>query len=209
MEPNAQSGPKSRLKEQLDNLTEREQMLLKVMLGVFALLALSVVIFLAQQATVELEERTARYQTALDLIATEGPSFVEQEVDDDDGDFTHADLFTDEVLQDNPVQLRGEVAAHAEAVGVSVSSYDTDEQPLGGNGFGDDDNGGPLVIERQLQIDVRNAEMDRLVEMLHRIEESRDPMVITRIDMRSVRDDGHVRALVSVATYEYGDDEES
>lgn len=208
MQSSGQTDPVSRLKEALDNLTERERMLLKVMFGVFAVLALSVVVFLAQQSTADLEEETIRYETALELLATEGPAFAEQQAESsEDEALTHADRFTEEVLRDNQVQLTSDIAAHAAAVDVNVSSYDTDEQPLGEDNFGEEE--GPMIIERQLQIDIRGAEMDRLIEMLHRIEESRDPIVIKRLDIRSVREEGQVRALVAVSTFEYGDEGES
>lgn len=192
--------------EMLDNLTERERLLLKAMFGVFAVLAVFVIIGLAQRSVAELEEETVRYETALDLLARAGPDFAAaQHGGGDDDEFTRADLFTEEVLEDNEVQLTSYVASHASAVDVSVSSYDVDEHPLGSRG----EDEGPLIEERQLRVDIRNAEMDRFIELLHRIEESREPVVIKRIDVRSVRDEGKVRALLVVSTFQYGDEEES
>lgn len=200
----ADSGGISRLREMYADLTDREQMLLKAMLGVFAVLAVAVVVGLVQQSIGELEEETAQYRTALNLIAEQGPAYVETQREGEDPDqVTRADLFTDEVLEDNTVQLTSSVASHAEAVGVSVSSYDTDEQPIGG------DDEGPLIIERQLTVDIRGAGLEQFLELLHRLEESREPMVIKRLDVRSVREPGNVRALLVVATYQYGDEEES
>ena len=189
----------------LDNLTERERMWLKVMLGVFVALAIFAAIALFQRSVGELEEETARYAAALDLLATQGPRFAAAQAGGTGDEFTRADLFTEEVLQDNPMQLTSYVASHASAVDVPVSSYDVDEQPLGSRG-GDD---GPLIEERQLRVDIRNAEMDKFIELLHRIEESREPVVIKRIDVRSVRDEGKVRALLVVSTFQYADEEES
>ncbi len=210
MTTDGQQSPVSKLKEQFDNLTDREQMLLKVMLGVFAVLALGVMVFLAQQSVVELEEETSRYRSALDLMADGGAAYIQDEAtaDTDDADsLSKADLFTEEVLRDNPVQLTSYVAQHASAVDVSVSSYDTDEHPLGSDTAGDDE--GPIVVERQLTADIRGAEMERFVELLHRIEESREPIIIKRIDVHSVGDVGEIRALLIVSTFEYGDEEES
>ena len=191
-------------KSVLDNLNERERMLLKAMLGVFVLLGLFVIVGLAQRSVSELEVETAQYQTALDLLAAEGPAFLAAQQGTDEDEMTRADLFTEEVLQDNQVQLTSYVASHASAVNVSVSSYDVDEQPLGSRG----DDSGPLIEERQLRVDIRNAEMDKFIELLHRIEESREPVVIKRIDVRSVRDEGKVRALLVVSTFQYADEDE-
>lgn len=191
-------------KSVLDNLNERERMLLKAMLGVFVLLGLFVIVGLAQRSVSELEMETAQYQTALDLLAAEGPAFLAAQQGTDEDEMTRADLFTEEVLQDNQVQLTSYVASHASAVNVSVSSYDVDEQPLGSRG----DDSGPLIEERQLRVDIRNAEMDKFIELLHRIEESREPVVIKRIDVRSVRDEGKVRALLVVSTFQYADEDE-
>ena len=204
-ESSEQSNPVDRLKEAYDGLTDREQVLLKAMFGVFAVLALSVVVFLAQQSVVELEEETARYQTALQLLAAEGPAYAREQAggDTDTDDWTRVDLFTDEVLRDNPISLTSYVERNASAVGVNVTNYDPHEEPLGGR-----DDEGPLIIERQLQIDIRGSKMDDLVEMLHRLEESREPIVIKRLDIGSVRAEGEVRAQVSVSTFEYGDDDE-
>ncbi len=186
----------------LDNLTEREQVLLKAMFGVFALLAIFVIVGLVQRSVAEIDEETSQYAMALELLANQGPQYMSAQAGDDD--FTRADLFTEEVLHDNEVQLTSYVASHASAVDVSVSSYDVDEQPLGSRG----DQEGPLIEERQLRVDIRDAEMDRFVELLHRIEESREPVVIKRIDVRSVRDEGMVRALLIVSTFQYADEEE-
>ena len=204
-----QESPVSGLKAKYDELSEREQMLIKLMLGVFAALALFVVVALAQQAVMDLEEQTMQYESALSLLASQGPEYATAQAvgDDDDGEVTRADLFTDEVLRDNQVQLTSYVASHASAVDVSVSSYDVDEQPLGSSRRGDEESG-PMIEERQLRADIRNADMDKLIELLHRIEESREPVVIKRIDVRSVRDEGKVRALLIVSTFQYGDEDE-
>ena len=193
------------LSEILNNLSEREQMLVKAMFGVFAVLGIFVIVAIAQSSVAELEEETLQYETALNLIAMHGPQFMSaQHVGDEE--VTKADLFTEDVLQDNDIQLTSYVASHASAVDVSVSSYDVDEQPLGSRGG---ENEGPLIEERQLRVDIRNADMDKFIELLHRIEESREPVVIKRIDVRSVRDEGKVRALLMVSTFQYADQEES
>lgn len=197
----------SGLKAAVANLSEREQMMLKAMLGVFAVLGLVLIIGLAQRSLAEMEDQSRQYEEVLSLLAAEGPAYARAQTGGGGEDSSKAALFTDEVLNDNPVQLHSSVDTHAQAVGIRISSFDVDEHPLGSRRSGDDE--GPMIVERQLRIDVRNAEMDRLVEMLHRIEESRDPVVIKRIDTRSVRDEGKVRALVVISTFLYGDEEDS
>lgn len=209
MEQTGQTGPKNRFQEMIDDLSDRERTLLKVMGGVFVVFVFSMVVFFAQQSIAEIEEETARYDTVLELIASEGPAYMQAQAEGEAEETdSRADLFTEEVLQDNDVQLTSYVAQHASAVDVDVSSYDTDEHPLGADDLGGDEDG-PLIIERQLTADVRGAEMDRVVEMLHRLEESTEPVVVKRLDIRSVREPGDVRGLLVVSTFEYGDEEES
>ncbi len=186
-------------------LKPRERLLLKLMGAIAVVLAVAIVVNMVNQSIMELEEETTRYGAALDALAVQGPQFLAAGQEAEGEGFSRADLFTEEVLEDNSVQLTSYVASHASAVDVSVSSYDTDAQPLGSSG----EEGGRIIEERQLRADIRNAEMDRFVELLHRLEESREPIVTKRVDIRSVRDEGHVRALLIVSTFEYTDDEES
>ncbi len=200
-----QSNRMAQLSAKYQELTPREQLLLKVMGAIAVVLSVAVVVSMVNQSVMELEEQTTLYGSALDTLAAEGPGFLAAGDDDSEG-FSRADLFTDEILEDNPVQLTSYVASHASAVDVSVSSYDTDSQPLGSSG---DDEGGRIITERQLRADIRNAEMGRFIELLHRLEESSEPVVIKRVDIRSVRDEGHVRALLIVSTFEYTEDRDS
>lgn len=202
-----QSNQSQGLSQALSNLTDRERMLLGAMVVVAVLIGIFIAVTMARQSLADVEAEAESYNDALTAIIAQGPAYMEAQAggDSDDDHRTRADLFTEEVLEDNDVQLTSYVASHASAVDVSVSSYDVDEQPLGA--LGDDDEG-PMLEERQLRADIRNAEMDRLVELLHRLEESREPVVTTRVDIRSVRDEGEVRALVVVSTFEYLDEEE-
>ena len=205
---NGQDESTKGLKAAFDNMSEREQNLLKIMLGIFAVLGLVLVIGLAQRSVADLEQQTQQQQVILDLLATEGPAFAAAQAGGaSDDPMTRADLFTDDVLRDNPVQFHSFVDTHAAAVGLTVSSYGSDEHPLGSGRSGEDE--GPMIIERQMRVDLRNADMDRLIEFLHRVEESSEPVVIKRIDIRSVQDEGQVRALIVMSTFQYGEQEES
>ncbi len=189
----------------LSNLSQREKLLLGAMASVAALIAMLVVVNVARQAVADVEEETRQYQTALSALIDHGPEYAAAQAatEPQEGAMSRVDMFTDDVLNDNQVQLTSYVASHASAVGVSVSSYDVDETPIGSAGGPGTD--GPMIEERRLRIDIRNAQMDSLVDLLHRIEESREPVVITRVDIRSVREEGYVRALVVVSTYQYAD----
>lgn len=193
------------LKAAFDDLSQREQNLVKLMLSIFAVLGVVLVVGLTQRSLADLEQRTDQQRAILDLIASEGPAYAEAQSGGGEDPQTKADLFTEEVMNDNPVQFHSFVDTHAAAVGLSVSSYGSDEQPLG-SGNTDE---GPMIVERQMRVDLRDAEMDRLIEFLHRVEESSEPVIIKRIDVRSVQEEGQVRALVVMSTFEYGDEEES
>lgn len=209
-EGHAQSSSDSlfvdRIREALDGLTERERMLLKVMLGVFAVLAVVVIVGLVRRSIAELEQETQQYQAALELLAEEGPAYARaQSGGESDGDNSRVDLFTEEVLNDNSLVFSSEINPHAEAIGIgdSIRSFENNEDPIG---EGDD---GPIVIERQATIDLRNVELEAFLELLHRLEEDQEPYVIKRVDIHSVRDPGKIRAILVVSTYEYGEEEES
>ncbi len=191
----------------LNNLNQRERVLLAAMAVIGVLIVVMVLVTMARQSVADVEEQTRQHQTALTALIEYGPEYVgAQAPESDGGQASRVDLFTEDVLENNEVQLTSYVASHASAVDVSVSSYDVDESPIGSSGDSEDD--GPMIEERRLRIDIRNAEMDRLVELLHRLEESREPVVISRVDIRSVRDEGQVRALVVVSTFQYVDNGE-
>ena len=202
---NEKAGSPGGFKEQLENLSERERLLLKAMLGVLTILALVVVVFFSQRAVAALEAETRLYSNALSLMATAGPAY--QEAQQGGNVDPRVAKFSDEVLNEGRVQLTGFVATHAGATGVAVSSYNEQQNALGTERRGD---AGPRIIERALQIDIRSAEMDRLVEFLHRIEESTDPVVIRRVRIHTGRSDGEVRQVqVVISTFERRGTEES
>ncbi len=187
----------SGLRGALNNLSERERTLLKAMGGVFAVLAIFLVIGLTQRSVNEIKAETATYETALNLLATAGPAYLESQGGHDED--PRVAMFTDEVLDETRVQLTSFVATQASAAGINVSSYDEDQHPLGSTR---PEEGEPIIIERQLRVDIREADMDRLIDMLHRIEESDEPVVIKRVDIRALRDEGKVRVRLFVSTFQ-------
>ena len=201
-----ESQSKGGLTGALDNLSEREQMLVKVMLGVFAVLTLALIIGLSQRALADLESQSRQYEAALQLLATHGPDYARASRGGEaDGPVSsRVDLFTEDILQNNPVNLRALINEYTTEVGITWSRANPEDIPLGT--VGED---GPVIQESQLRIDFHGAQMDRLIEFLHLVEESRHPIVTTEVDVRSTGDEGRVRALVIVSTYEYLSDEES
>lgn len=194
---NEEAAAKGGLKAALANLSERERRMLQVMVAVLAVLIMVVVIGLARRSVAELEAQTRQYQGALSLLATEGPVYAASQglaqID------PRLERFSDEVLDGPPVQLTSFVATHAAATGINVSSYDEDQTPLG---TGSSDNSGPMIIERILRVEIRQAKMNSLLELMDRIEESREPVVIKRIDIRALRDEGEVRGRLFISTFE-------
>ncbi|TXD38216.1 hypothetical protein FRC98_04785 [Lujinxingia vulgaris] len=204
MSEEGKDGQKKSLAETIAGLSERERKLLMLMFATFAVLGIFVTVMLVQRSLDTIESETQTYEDVLNLLATAGPDYLAQEaggaVD------PRVERFSEEVLDNNTVQLTSLVATHATAANISVSSYDEDQSPIGSS-RGDD--GGPIIVERLLRVDIRRAEMNALVDLLDRIEKSDDPVIIKRIDVRSVGGEGQVRAQLVVSTYQRRAQEES
>ena len=204
MSEEIKDGQKKGLAETIAGLSDRERKLLGLMLATFVVLGIFVTVMLVQRSLDTIEAETATYEDVLNLLATAGPDYLAQEaggaVD------PRVERFSEEVLDNNTVQLTSLVATHATAANISVSSYDEDQSAIG-SARGDD--GGPIIVERLLRVDIRRAEMNALVDLLDRIEKSDDPVIIKRIDVRSVGGEGQVRAQLVVSTYQRRAQEES
>ncbi|TXD34689.1 hypothetical protein FRC96_13840 [Lujinxingia vulgaris] len=204
MSEETNEGQKKGLAETIAGLSDRERKLLGLMLATFVVLGIFVTVMLVQRSLDTIEAETATYEDVLNLLATAGPDYLAQEaggaVD------PRVERFSEEVLDNNTVQLTSLVATHATAANISVSSYDEDQSAIG-SARGDD--GGPIIVERLLRVDIRRAEMNALVDLLDRIEKSDDPVIIKRIDVRSVGGEGQVRAQLVVSTYQRRAQEES
>ncbi|RAL22821.1 hypothetical protein DL240_07975 [Lujinxingia litoralis] len=202
-EEQKESGKKG-LAESIANLSDRERKLLGLMFATFAVLGIFVTVMLVQRSLADIESETQTYEDVLNLLATAAPDYLAQEaggaVD------PRVERFSDEVLDNNTVQLTSLVATHATAANISVSSYDEDQSPLGSTRGSKD---GPIIVERTLRVDIRRAEMNALIDLLDRIETSGDPVIIKRVDVRSVGGEGMVRAQVVVSTFQRRAQEES
>ena len=185
------------LREQLRNLSDRERKLLTAMLIVLPLMAMTLVIGVFYNSLTDIEESTQSFQQSLDLVAMAGPTYVEK-TQKDRGQTGIRSKFTDEVMTKNELKLTSFVATHAAAVNINVSSYDETKIPIGSK----DSKDGPIITERKLKVDIREAQFERLLKLLERIEGSDKPVVIKRIDLRGKsRTPGEVRARIEVSTY--------
>lgn len=178
----------------VENLTEDEKYKLAG-LGLFLLVMATVLgVWFFQQSMNQIEAATNRYEDALDFIATAGPAYAERSAAEETG--THKKI-DDEVLRNNNIKLTSFVAEQAEKAEIEVSSYDEDQLPFG-NTKGD----GPITVEKQLRVEIRDAKMSQLMNLLDQIHQSPEPVFVKRLDIRKKRKtEGEVRAIVTVSTY--------
>ena len=171
----------------------------KLMAAVFAMLLLGLVYYSFNQGQSALEEEIAEYQGTLKLLSAQGPQYAQAKEDlkrKSSADVT-SQKFSPERLKNNNVQLTSLVAELAKTANIKVDKYDEDELPLSSG-----KDGGPVITEKLLRFDVRDAEMSNLLALLDAIEASKEPVFIKRINLREIRrKKGHVRAYVTVATY--------
>lgn len=188
----------SKISDGYSDLTEREQKLVVAMAIILPLVAITLVVGLFVRSLDSVESQTRAYENALELVAAGGPSFIEQQNEGNDADSLAAQ-FTEEVLTNNEVKLTSFIASKASSAGVKVSSYDSEEIPIGSKSG---DKSGPLVIEKRVKIDIRDVQNDELLKFLEEIESSGEPVVVKRIDLRAkTRSPGEVRARVEVSTF--------
>ncbi len=179
----------------VDKLSEREKTQL-IGLALFLTVMSSLLgIGLFMRAMEKIETSTNTYESALDFLATAGPAYAERTASkSQQGTHKHVD---DEALRKNNIKLTSFVAEQAEKSSIEVSSYDESELP-----FGNKKDGGPIVIEKQLRVEIRKAQMSALMDLLDRLHKSEEPVFVKRLDIRAQRKSpGEVRAVVTVSTY--------
>jgi len=177
------------------NLNERERKGL-VFLGFFLPVVFMVIASIAfHNSMASIRNDTQRYKAALDLLTAAGPAYAEKKSESARPQ-GHKHI-SEEVLSKNDIKLTSFVAEHAQAVDIDVTSYDEDELP-----FGKKDSGGPIVVEKQLRVEIRSADMNKLIRLLDRIEKSDEPVFVKRVDVRKHRKKpGDVRAVLTVSTF--------
>jgi type II secretory pathway component PulM len=188
----------NKLSESYSGLTDREQKLVVAMAIILPLVLITLVIGLFVRSLDDVESQTRTYENALELVAAGGPSYLEQKNDGSDADSLAAQ-FTEEVLTNNEVKLTSFIAAKASSAGIKVSSYDSEEIPIGSKSG---DKSGQLIIEKRVKIDIQDAQSDELLKFFEEIEASDEPVIVKRIDLRGQRrSPGEVRARVEVSTF--------
>ncbi len=191
-------SPKKGLVASFSALSERERKGLTAMGLVLTVLLLALVVGLFQRSLGELERESQRYEKALNLLSVVGPQYAQKMAGSSDGGGRDA-RFSAEVLSKNDLKLTSFIATHAAATNITVSSYDESQTPLGAKSKNDT---GPITTERQLSVDIREVEMDKFLELLERIESSREPVFIKRMDVRALPNQaGSVRVMLVVSTY--------
>lgn len=186
-----------KISQQIEELSDREKKLLLAMAIILPTLVGVLVIGVFYQSLNDIEESTRQYQQSLNLVTTVGPTYMKKKQSGSKDQGVRS-KFSDEVMVGNDIKLTSFVATQAAAVNINVSSYDESEIPIGSKS-GD---GGPIITERKLKVDIRDANFEKLLKLLERIESSDKPVVLKRIDLRGKRrTPGEVRARIEVSTY--------
>lgn len=185
----------SESKGMLAKLSEKEKMQLAGLALFLTVMACILGVGLFMRAMEDIETATNKYESTLDFLATAGPAYAERTASEmKQGTHKNVD---DEALRKNNIKLTSFVAEQAEKAKIDVSSYDESELP-----FGNKKDGGPIIVEKQLRVEIRKAEMSNLMLLLDRIHQSPEPVFVKRLDVRAQRKKpGEVRAVVTVSTY--------
>jgi hypothetical protein len=146
-----------------------------------------------------MEDEIERYRQALEAMAEAAPKLAEAKAASaasaDDG----ASRFSPEVLAKNELKLTSFVASHATAADIKIENYDEDSSVLSSN-----KETGASLTEKIVKVEVREAEFDKVLAFLERIETSREPVVVKVISLRAKDAKARnniVRANLQISTY--------
>ncbi len=178
-------------------LSERERYMVAGLGIWFGLLFPAVGVYFFQQSLGETEVEIAAYKDALTTMAQYGPDYIEAKQAAGASKGKEGDKFSKEVMSKNTLALTSFVADHASAVDIKIDNYDENTIPKSGG-----KDGGPIITEKELRIEIRMAKVAKIMELLDRIDKSSEPVVIKRINLRDVRKNpGNARATISISTY--------
>ena len=181
---------------------ERERRSLIGMAIFFACLGTFLVTYFFMQKQEDTRDEIAKYESILKTLGQKGPDYVAAKAQKE-GPKTADDKFAPEKLKKNNIQLTSFVATHAQAANIKVDNYDEDQLPVDSG-----KDGGPIITKKILRFDIKKADMSALLALLDRIEKSREPVIIDRINLRYVRrNKGFVRAYVHISTFVIKDQE--
>lgn len=180
----------------LASLNERERRLLSGMLFVFFLLGTFLIYYVAQSGQAKTEAEIERLEGVLKSLNMKGPAYLEREQSKSKQSVENDRFSADRMLK-NDIKLTSFVAQKADSTGIKVDNYDESQLPLASG-----KDGGPIITEKMLRFDIREASMTSLLQLLDSIEKSREPVIIKNIDLRDVRNKpGLVRVKVTISTY--------
>jgi len=175
---------------------DREQLLIKIAGVVLPIVALAFVAIWHNQSLNEMRNEIDRYEQTLDLLGDIAPKYRGK--NDSEGEEA-SDKFSREVLENNDIQLNSFVATHATAVGLQPETYDDNKRRLDG---GDEESEQSPMVKFTVDVEVREARIEKVKQLLERIETADDPVVIERVTLsKKKRDTGKVRAEFVVTTF--------
>ncbi len=181
----------------LASLSDREKKLVGLMLVNFLILAVAGGVYFFNKSQESTQKEIEQYQSTLDALQEFGPVYIKQQNASEGAVDLDAQRFSAETLRKNKLKLTSFVATHASAVDLKVDNYDEDQLPLS---TGKDD--GPIITENLIKVDIKQGEMDKVILLLDRIEKSKEPVIIKRINLRNLsRKPGMVRANIVISTY--------
>ncbi len=182
----------------LSNLSEREKKLVVLMLINFCVLTIAGAIYFFTQSQDSTRKEITQYEKTLEALQEFGPVYISQQAQENGTSDADAQRFSADVLKNNRLKLTSFVATHASAVDIKIDNYDEDELPLSAG----NKDGGPIITENQIKIDIKEGEMDKVILLLDRIEQSKEPVIIKRINLRELRrKPGMVRANLVISTF--------
>jgi len=195
--PEAPAAPAS--KNPFGKLTPGERQKLSLLALNFLVLGVGSAIYLFYQSLGTMEDEIERYRQALEAMAEAAPKLAEAKAASaasaDDG----ASRFSPEVLAKNELKLTSFVASHATAADIKIENYDEDSSVLSSN-----KETGASLTEKIVKVEVREAEFDKVLAFLERIETSREPVVVKVISLRAKDAKARnniVRANLQISTY--------
>lgn len=185
------------------SLSDREKKLVLLMLVNFCILIVAGGVYFFKQSQDSTRKEIEQYRSTLEALQEYGPAYIKQQSAGDGPADLDAQRFSAETLKKNKLKLTSFVATHASAVDLKVDNYDEDQLPLSA---GKDD--GPIITENLIKVDIKEGDMDKVILLLDRIEKSKEPVIIKRINLRNLsRSPGKVRANLVISTYVQKDQE--
>lgn len=178
-----------------DNLTDREQTLVKWMAVIVPTMGLVFFGIAVDRSLTSIEQKIREDEQVLDLLERVAPQYRRKRASHDPG--RYAEKFATEKVENNDVKLTSFVATHATATGVNVDSYDENDRPL--ESSSEDES---TLMKRQVTVEINDVQMNKLTDLLERLEVADKPVFVERTKIIRQRNaEGSVRATLVVTTF--------